>query len=99
VDFDFLILDEVDILQQFKEPLIILPLCHGSQFDFKEIFHLSFIVILGQIFLLEISLELPPGDPLLIKVLGLLKLIPPHGCFSLQVVGGNSSFYPGGVVM
>jgi hypothetical protein len=99
LDFDLLILDEVNILQQYREPLLIFLHCHNSKLKFKELFHLSFIVILGQIFLFEISFELPPCDRLLIKVLGFLKLIPPHGCLSLQVVGGNSSFYPGGVIM
>jgi hypothetical protein len=55
--------------------------------------------MLGQILLFEISFKLPPQYHFLIKVLDLLKLIPPHGFFSLQVVGCNSSFYTGGVII
>jgi hypothetical protein len=60
LDFSLLIFYEVNILQQFKEPLLIFLYCHGSQLEFKELFHPYFIIMLGQIFFLEISLELPP---------------------------------------
>jgi hypothetical protein len=53
----------------------------------------------GKIFLLEISFELPPWYPFLIKVLGFINLIPPCGFLFLQVVGCNYKFYLGGVIM
>jgi hypothetical protein len=49
--------------------------------------------------ILETSFEVSPCDSFLIEVLGLLKLIPPHGFLFLQVVGENSSFYLGWVIM
>jgi hypothetical protein len=55
--------------------------------------------MLKKIFLLEISFEFTLWYPLLIKVLGFLKLIPPHGFPSLQVVGWNYSFYSRWVII
>ena len=86
-------------LKKIKESIFIFVHIHASQIEFKEIFHLPFIVMLKKIFLLEISFEFTLWYPLLIKVLGFLKLIPPHGFPSLQVVGLNYSFYSGCVII
>jgi hypothetical protein len=99
LNFNSLVFNEWDILQQFQKTSFILINGHTAQLEFEEILHLSVIVSFSQVFLLEIPLKLLPRDLFLSNVLHLHKLIPPHGGFSFQLVHCNSSFCMGRIIL
>ena len=77
-------ISEKDITwKEFQKPSFVFIDGHAPQLEFEEFLHLSVIVPFGQVFFLEIPLDLLPSDIFLSDVLHLHKLIPPHGCFSL----------------
>jgi hypothetical protein len=99
LNLNYLILYERNILQQFYKPSLIFIYGHTPKLEFKKIFHFLVIVSISQVFILKILLKLSSSNTFLFNVLHLHKLIPPHGCISLELIHVNSSFCMKRIIM